>query len=233
MPGNPLVRFDEGRGGRTFSVALSPIYRAITNAIHLRASPTNPARAQKPAPRGSYHLLHLQNRSPPLITRSRHARYPGCRPGFRPPNPPVPRRRHPTGNPRLPRPPRRPLLHCTRQWGKSTTGAIKALHHALLNAACLVLIASRTRRQAGELLEKIINFSKLLDIPHRRAPRHPDSLLLPNGSRIIALPGVPDSLRGFSAVSLLIIDLCEVFSNVEWPLESPVIIEVPFASTPH
>ncbi len=24
MPGNPLVRFDEGRGGRTFSVALSP-----------------------------------------------------------------------------------------------------------------------------------------------------------------------------------------------------------------
>jgi hypothetical protein len=24
MPGNPLVRFDEGRGGRTFSVAVSP-----------------------------------------------------------------------------------------------------------------------------------------------------------------------------------------------------------------
>ncbi len=24
MPGNPLVRFDEGRGGRTHSVALSP-----------------------------------------------------------------------------------------------------------------------------------------------------------------------------------------------------------------
>ncbi len=103
-------------------------------------------------------------------------------------------------------PARRVVLCCTRQWGKSTTGAIKALHHALVNAACLVLIASRTRRQAGELLEKIINFSKLLDIPYRRAPRHPDSLLLPNGSRIIALPGVPDSLRGFSAVSLLIVD---------------------------
>ncbi len=100
----------------------------------------------------------------------------------------------------------RVIVCCTRQWGKSTTGAIKALHHAATNPASLVLLASRTRRQTGELLEKVISFARILDIPIRRAPRHPDSLLLPNQSRIIALPGNSESLRGFSAVSLLIID---------------------------
>ena len=130
-------------------------------------------------------------------------------------------------------PARRVIICCCRQWGKSTTGAIKALHHALTQPGSLVLVASRTLRQAGEFLGKVIRFAKDLGLPVRRAPRHDDSLLLPNDSRIIALPGQPDSLRGFSAVSLLIIDLCEVFSNVEWPLESPVIIEVPLASTPH
>jgi hypothetical protein len=32
------------------------------------------------------------------------------------------------------------------------------------------------------------------------------SLLLPNGSRIVGLPGVEDTVRGYSAVSLLLID---------------------------
>jgi len=101
---------------------------------------------------------------------------------------------------------RRVIVCCTRQWGKSTTAAVKVLHHALRTPGSLTLIASRTRRQAGELLEKVITFARTLDLPIRSAPRHHDSLLLPNGSRIIALPGKPDSLRGFSAVSLLIID---------------------------
>ena len=103
-------------------------------------------------------------------------------------------------------PSRRVAICCSRQWGKSTAGAIKALHHALLNPASLTLIASRTRRQAGELLDKAIGFAQTLDIPIRRVLRHPDSLLLPNHSRLIALPGNPDSLRSFSAVSLLVID---------------------------
>ena len=108
---------------------------------------------------------------------------------------------------------RRVIVCCTRQWGKSTAGAIKALHHALSNPGSLTLIASKTGRQAGELLEKVIDFAKTLAIPIRRAPRHPDSLLLPNRSRIIALPGKPGSLRGFSAVSLLIVDEAAYVEN--------------------
>ena len=35
MPGNPLVRFDEGRVGRAFSVALSPTLPSATGrAVH-------------------------------------------------------------------------------------------------------------------------------------------------------------------------------------------------------
>ena len=36
MPGNPLVRFDEGRGGRTFSVALSPTLPSHNNPCSYR-----------------------------------------------------------------------------------------------------------------------------------------------------------------------------------------------------
>lgn len=88
----------------------------------------------------------------------------------------------------------------------------------------LTLIASNTRHQASELSEKAVRFTRDLQLTTRRVPSHPASLMLPNGSRIIAIPGRPASIRGFSAVSLLIVDLCEVVSNVEWPLESPVII---------
>jgi hypothetical protein len=100
----------------------------------------------------------------------------------------------------------RVVVCCTRQWGKSTLGAIKAVHHALIHPGSLILIASRTLPQAGELLQKALGFAHELGLPRRRAPGYPESLLLPNGSRIIALPGRPDSTRGFSALSLLIVD---------------------------
>ena len=101
---------------------------------------------------------------------------------------------------------RRVVVCCSRQWGKSTTAAIKALHHALITPNSLTLIASRTRHQAAELLEKSAQFARSLELPARRVPGHAASLLLPNSSRIIAIPGRPASIRGYSAVSLLIID---------------------------
>ncbi|MEZ5351725.1 MAG: terminase family protein [Bryobacteraceae bacterium] len=102
--------------------------------------------------------------------------------------------------------PHRVLICCTRQWGKSTTAAIKALHHALTNPGSLTLIASRTRTQATELLHKVTLFARSVGVPTPRAPGHPTSLLLPSSARIIALPGDPASIRGLSAASLLIVD---------------------------
>ena len=101
---------------------------------------------------------------------------------------------------------RRTIVNCSRQWGKSRTGAAKALHHGLTRPRSLVLIASRTRHQAAELLDKAIDFARSLDLPLRRVPGQPASLLLPNGSRLIAISGRAGSVRAYSAVSLLIID---------------------------
>ena len=45
-----------------------------------------------------------------------------------------------------------------------------------------------------------------LRIPLRGDGHHRASLRFPNGSRIVGLPGKEDTIRGYSEVSLLIID---------------------------
>src|ERR1700733_15456008 len=49
---------------------------------------------------------------------------------------------------------KRGILNCTRQWGKSTIGAAKAVHRAYTRAGSLVLVASPSARQSNELVEK-------------------------------------------------------------------------------
>ena len=47
---------------------------------------------------------------------------------------------------------------------------------------------------------------QLLKIPVRGDGHHRNSLRFPNGSRIVGLPGKGNTLRGYSEVSLMIID---------------------------
>jgi hypothetical protein len=101
---------------------------------------------------------------------------------------------------------KRGILNCTRQWGKSTVGAAKAVHRAVSRAGSLVLVASPTERQSAELLRKAKGMLRKLCIRPRGDGSSAASLLLPNGSRIVALPGTEGTVRGFSAVSLLLID---------------------------
>ncbi len=98
------------------------------------------------------------------------------------------------------------LLNCTRQWGKSTVAAIKAVHRAHSFADGLVVVASPTERQSAEFLLKARHFMKRLGVPVRGDGHHRASLRFPNGSRIVGLPGKEDTIRGYSRVSLLIID---------------------------
>jgi hypothetical protein len=98
------------------------------------------------------------------------------------------------------------ILCCTRQWGKSTVAAVKGLHRAAAEAGSLILVASRTRRQSAELLRKMRSFVRRLGARPRGDGENPASLLLPNESRVVALPGTDETTRGFSAVSLLLID---------------------------
>src|SRR5438876_220735 len=46
-------------------------------------------------------------------------------------------------------PRRRGILNCTRQWGKSTTAAAKAVHEAYTRAGSVTLVVSPTARQSG------------------------------------------------------------------------------------
>jgi hypothetical protein len=101
---------------------------------------------------------------------------------------------------------RRLILCCTRQFGKSTVTAIKALQHAWTNPGSLVLVAAPTARQSGEWLAKTREFLARLNVRTRSDGHNRLSLVLPNRSRLVGLPGVAQNIRGFSSASLVIID---------------------------
>jgi hypothetical protein len=111
----------------------------------------------------------------------------------------------------LTRNPSRLILNCTRQWGKSTTAALLALHRALTRANSLVLIIAPAGRQSNNVIRKIRQILRSAGLTRdakrgsSSASKDP-SISFTNGSEIIALPGDPETTRSFSAVSLLIID---------------------------
>src|SRR5437870_1012514 len=99
---------------------------------------------------------------------------------------------------------RRGILLCSRQWGKTTVIAAKAVHRACSVPGSLVL--SPGLRQSGEFLRKAAEFVRRLGMPVRRDGNNALSIAFPNGSRIVGLPQNEARVRGFSNVSLLIID---------------------------
>ena len=101
---------------------------------------------------------------------------------------------------------KRGLLNCTRQWGKSTVTAAKAVHQAFTEAESLTLVVSPSARQSGEFVRKAARFAKHLGVRTTGDGDNELSLLFPNGSRIVGLPGSEATVRGFSAVSLLLVD---------------------------
>lgn len=123
------------------------------------------------------------------------------------------------------------LVLCSRQVGKSQTAAAKALATALLDPPAEILIVSRAQRQSGELLRKVKElYSALCGGRVKRRKWQPKTLkhelIAPaeltddqsasrdnvlsmefnNGSRIISLPSTAETIVGFSAIDLLIID---------------------------
>ncbi len=99
------------------------------------------------------------------------------------------------------------ILKCSRQWGKSSVTALKTVMVATAKPEAMVVVMSPSARQSGEFLKKVrfylekAGFTKL-----RKDGVNEMSIQLPNGSRIVALPGVEATMRGFSAVDLLVVD---------------------------
>lgn len=101
---------------------------------------------------------------------------------------------------------RRVVMNCTRQWGKSTVTAAKAVHQASTVAESLTLVVSPSARQTAEFVRKAGAFLRKMKLAPRGDGDNDMSLLLSNGSRIVGVPGKAATVRGFSAVSLLLVD---------------------------
>jgi hypothetical protein len=98
-------------------------------------------------------------------------------------------------------------LNCSRQWGRSTVAAVLAVYQMVTQEGVTVLVVGPSQRQAGETVEKARKFLRRMGLKRLPGDGVNDiSAVLPNGSRIVALPAKEATIRGFSAVSMLIID---------------------------
>jgi hypothetical protein len=101
---------------------------------------------------------------------------------------------------------KRVILNCPRQWGKSTCAAGKAIHRAYTEPGILIVFASASERQAAEFVGKAGELLERMGIRARGDGKNRISLKLPNKSRIVGLPPRQKTVRGFSGLSLLMID---------------------------
>jgi Terminase large subunit, T4likevirus-type, N-terminal len=102
--------------------------------------------------------------------------------------------------------PKRALLLCSRQSGKTETAITLGEWTALYEPGSLTLIVSPSQRQSGEVFRRLmILHGKLKEVPGLVA----ESALraeYSNGSRVIALPGSERTTRGYAGAKLIIVD---------------------------
>jgi hypothetical protein len=101
---------------------------------------------------------------------------------------------------------KRICLLWARQRGKSDIVALRALHRALFFPNSMILIVSASEDQALEVMRKVNAHRRKLNIQFKALEDNKGSLELPNRSRIVALPASVGTIRGYSAVDLLIED---------------------------
>src|SRR5262249_39549624 len=98
------------------------------------------------------------------------------------------------------------LINCTRGAGKSRATSAVALHQALFTPRSLVLLVSRSQRQAGELFRYVKQGWYALGRPLPARKETATQLELANGSRVVSLPGKAANIRRYPGLHLLILD---------------------------
>jgi hypothetical protein len=98
------------------------------------------------------------------------------------------------------------IWNVCRQGGKSSIAALKSLHKSVYTPGSLTLMISKSERQSGELYRKFLGYYDGLDDPPGMPEDKALSCTLSNGSRVVALPGIEDTVRCYSSVSLIIED---------------------------
>ncbi len=99
------------------------------------------------------------------------------------------------------------LVNCSRQWGKSTITAAVALHRLLMEPKRTVIVLCPVLRQSSIFVGIVKDFVRQLGMKVRGDGENRVSIRLPNGSRVIGLPGRSgDLIRGYTGIVMLIVD---------------------------
>lgn len=118
---------------------------------------------------------------------------------------------------------RRVLVLAARQVGKSTAAAFVALAEALFRPRSLTLCVSPSQRQSAELFRKVAEgyrrVSDLAAVVGESALR----IEFGNGSRVVSLPGSEGTVRGYSGVSLLLLDEAALIEDAMLAAVSPML----------
>ena len=99
------------------------------------------------------------------------------------------------------------LANCGRQVGKSSAAGVLAAHVGYYQPGSLALLVAPSLRQSIELYRKARAALVALGVPPGDAEQESQLRIeLGNGSRVIALPGSPGTIRGFSRPALVAVD---------------------------
>ena len=109
----------------------------------------------------------------------------------------------------------RKILCCGRQTGKSTVGAVLAIHTALTKPGSTVLCVAPGERQAKLIFKKAARFYEMAGYPLPAHSRRMTGLELSNGSVIEALPAVERTTRGYS-VDVLVVDEAGAVADMDY-----------------
>ena len=128
------------------------------------------------------------------------------------------------------------MLNCHRQWGKTTVTAVRAVHRAATTPKQQIVIVSPTLRQAHVLAGRCKEYASRLGWPLKTDGRNAGSIVFPNGSVILPLPGHADRVRGFTA-DLLVLDEAARVPDDVYAAATPMLAttkgDLWLLSTPH
>ena len=96
------------------------------------------------------------------------------------------------------------LVLTARQVGKTTVAAAAMAHTALFKSGSLSVVACPAQRQSAELLRKVRDF--VLKAGAKLISDNVYGLELANGSRVLALPGSEESIRGLTVDGWIVVD---------------------------
>lgn len=129
------------------------------------------------------------------------------------------------------------MFMCHRQWGKSWTAAGVALNTAIIQDDSLIIVISASQRQSDELFSKICKLYRLNGTPIPIVKQNSTTLMIDNGSRIVSLPDSPDTVVGFSAPRMVLIDEASRVSNEAFIAVKPMLLSsrgrLVILTTPH